>query len=89
MLWKGYLGHFLFRSEIRLYFDNMVLFWWFIEIISILQHWYCISIEKEKIKIDSTVLIIFFISNSILLQWYFVIMLVYRDRIIEVFLTPI
>ena len=48
--------------------DNMVLFWWFIEIISILQHWYCIiRIEKEKIEIDSTVLIFYFDIYSIVM----------------------
>ena len=41
----------LLRSEIWLHFDNMVLFWWFIGIISILQHVYFISIEKEKMEI--------------------------------------
>ena len=46
--------------------DNTVLFWWFIEIISILQH--CIiSIEKEKIEIDSTVLIFYFDIYSIVM----------------------
>ena len=74
---KDIKGHFLLRSQIRLYFDNMVLFWWFIEIISILQHWYCINIEKEKIESDSTVLIFFlfrilFYCNDILLLCLFI-----------------
>ena len=57
----------LLRSEIRLHFDNMVLFWWFIGIISILQHVSFISIEKEKMEIFLPFWIFFLISNSILL----------------------
>ena len=50
----------LLGSENLLHFDNMVLFWWFIGIISILQHVYCISIEKEKMEIFLPFWIFFF-----------------------------
>ena len=69
----GYIGFMLIIEMAKIestggHIDNMVLFWWFIEIISILQHWYCIiSIEKEKIEIDSTVLIFYFDIYSIVM----------------------